>query len=105
MFVAASTPDALNLDVSLGMWAILGGVILVMTAFDLVVKADPANATDFDRIADLPVDTPTAGQVPIRLLADVRQIIPATAGPMPRREIVRRMPIVKSPIISPWIIA
>src|SRR3954462_3530683 len=39
MCVAASTPDALNLDVSLGMWAILGGVILVMTAFDLVVYA------------------------------------------------------------------
>src|SRR3954453_12061236 len=36
---AAGTPDALNLDVSLGMWAILGGVILVMTAFDLVVYA------------------------------------------------------------------
>jgi len=36
---AASTPDALNLDVSFGMWAILGGVILAMTAFDLVVYA------------------------------------------------------------------
>ena len=35
----AATPDALNLDVSLGMWAILGGVILVMTAFDLLVYA------------------------------------------------------------------
>ena len=30
-------------------------------------------ARDFERIADLPVDTPTAGQVPIRLLADVRR--------------------------------
>src|SRR3954447_1868358 len=39
MFVAASTPDALNLDVSVGMWAILGGVIVVMTAFDLLVYA------------------------------------------------------------------
>ena len=39
MFAAASSPDALNLDVSLGMWAILAGVILVMTAFDLLVYA------------------------------------------------------------------
>jgi len=39
MFAAASSPDALNLDVSFGMWAILGGVILAMTAFDLLVYA------------------------------------------------------------------
>jgi Cu/Ag efflux pump CusA len=39
------------------------------TAFDLVVKFDPESTTDFERIADLPVDTPTSGQVPIRLLA------------------------------------
>jgi CzcA family heavy metal efflux pump len=43
------------------------------TAFDLVVKFEPASSADFERIADLPVDTPTAGQVPIRLLADVRR--------------------------------
>jgi Cu/Ag efflux pump CusA len=43
------------------------------TAFDLVVKFDQASSADFERIADLPVDTPTAGQVPIRLLADVRR--------------------------------
>jgi CzcA family heavy metal efflux pump len=43
------------------------------TAFDLVVKFDPASSADFERIADLPVDTPTAGQVPIRVLADVRR--------------------------------
>jgi CzcA family heavy metal efflux pump len=43
------------------------------TAFDLVVKFDPASSTDFERLADLPVDTPTAGPVPIRLLADVRR--------------------------------
>src|SRR5215212_10122760 len=43
------------------------------TAFDLVVKFDAASSVDFERIADLPVDTPTAGQVPIRLLADVRR--------------------------------
>jgi tellurite resistance protein TerC len=39
MFAAASSPDALNLDVSFGMWAVLGGVILLMTAFDLLVYA------------------------------------------------------------------
>src|SRR4029453_4428471 len=42
-------------------------------AFDLVVKFDPASSAEFERIADLPVDTPTAGQVPVRLLADVRR--------------------------------
>jgi Cu/Ag efflux pump CusA len=42
-------------------------------AFDLVVKFDQAAASDFDRIADLPVDTPTAGPVPIRLIAEVRR--------------------------------
>jgi tellurite resistance protein TerC len=36
MFAAA---EALNLGVSLGTWAILGGVILAMTAFDLLVYA------------------------------------------------------------------
>ncbi|MEQ1910324.1 MAG: efflux RND transporter permease subunit [Vicinamibacterales bacterium] len=43
------------------------------TAFDLVVKFDAASVTDFERIGDLPVDTPTSGPVPIRLLADVRR--------------------------------
>ncbi len=43
------------------------------TAFDLVVKFDPASNADFERIADLPVDTPTGGPVPVRLLADVRR--------------------------------
>ena len=43
------------------------------TAFDLVVKFDSASSTNFERIADLPVDTPTAGQVPIRVLAEVRR--------------------------------
>ena len=43
-------------------------------AFDLVVKFDdPASSADFERIADLPVDTPGGGPVPIRLLADVRR--------------------------------
>ncbi len=43
------------------------------TAFDLVVKFDPETAVDFGRIADLPIDTPLAGPVPIRLLAEVRR--------------------------------
>ncbi|PYQ88542.1 MAG: CusA/CzcA family heavy metal efflux RND transporter [Acidobacteria bacterium] len=43
------------------------------TAFDLVVKFDPSSSGDFERIADLPIDTLTSGQVPIRLLADVRR--------------------------------
>jgi Cu/Ag efflux pump CusA len=43
------------------------------TAFDLVVKFDAESATDFERIADLPVDTPASGPVPIRLLAEVRR--------------------------------
>jgi Cu/Ag efflux pump CusA len=43
------------------------------TAFDLVVKFDPSNSTDFDRVADLPVDTPGGETVPVRLLADVRR--------------------------------
>jgi CzcA family heavy metal efflux pump len=43
------------------------------TAFDLTVKFDPSTSEDFQRISDLPIDTPTAGQVPIRLLADVRR--------------------------------
>src|SRR5262252_123513 len=43
------------------------------TAFDLVVKFDASNSVDFERISDLPIDTPAAGQVPIRLLADVRR--------------------------------
>ena len=43
------------------------------TAFDLVVKFDPSNSGDFERIADLPIDTPASGQVPIRMLADVQR--------------------------------
>ena len=43
------------------------------TAFDLVVKLDPGAQADFDRIADLPVDTPGGQVVPVRLLADVRR--------------------------------
>ena len=43
------------------------------TAFDLVVKFDPASGADFDRIAGLPVDTPGGAIVPIRALAAVRR--------------------------------
>src|SRR5678816_2989425 len=42
-------------------------------AFDLVLKFDPASSADFERIADLPVDTPGGGTIPIRLVADVRR--------------------------------
>ncbi len=53
--------------------ATVGRVFDRGTAFDLVVKFDPSQAGDFERIADLPVDTPASGQVPLRLLADVRR--------------------------------
>ena len=43
------------------------------TAFDLTVKFDASSAADFDRIADLPIDTPTGAVVPVRLLAEVRR--------------------------------
>jgi Cu/Ag efflux pump CusA len=53
--------------------AVVGRIFDRGAAFDLVVKLDPSNAADFERIADLPVDTPTAGAVPVKLLADVRR--------------------------------
>ena len=43
------------------------------TSFDLVVKFDEPSSADFERLGDLPVDTPHEGRVPIRLLADVRR--------------------------------
>jgi CzcA family heavy metal efflux pump len=42
-------------------------------AFDLIVKFDQASSADFDRIGDLPIDTPAGEPVPIRLLAEVRR--------------------------------
>ena len=51
----------------------VGRVFDRAAAFDLVVKLDPAAAVDFERIADLPVHTPTGETVPIRVLADVRR--------------------------------
>ena len=63
------------------------------TAFDLVVKFDPASQADFQRLADLPVDTPNGGLVPIRLLADVRREM----GPnMVLRENVQRRIVISA---------
>jgi CzcA family heavy metal efflux pump len=53
--------------------ATVGRVFERGTAFDLVVKFDPSQSGDFERLADLPIDTPASGQVPLRLLADVRR--------------------------------
>ena len=53
--------------------AVVGRMFDRAAAFDLVVKLDPSVQGDFGRLADLPIDTPNAGPVPIRLLADVRR--------------------------------
>ena len=63
------------------------------TAFDLVVKLDAASAVDFERIADLPVDTPSGQRVPLRVLADVRREMGAN---MILRENVQRRIVVSS---------
>ena len=71
----------------------VGRVFDRATAFDLVVKLDPSAAVDFERIADLPVDTPSGESVPIRVLADVRREM----GPnMILRENVQRRIVVSS---------
>ena len=71
----------------------VGRVFDRATAFDLVVKFDPSVQADFDRLVDLPIDTPNGGQVPIRLLADVRREM----GPnMVLRENVQRRLVVSS---------
>jgi len=63
------------------------------TAFALVVKFDPASQADFERLADLPIDTPNGGTVPIGLLADVRREM----GPnMVLRENVQRRIVISS---------
>ncbi|OFV89688.1 MAG: multidrug transporter AcrB [Acidobacteria bacterium RIFCSPLOWO2_02_FULL_64_15] len=63
------------------------------TAFDLVVKFDGASSVDFERIADLPIDTPAGVPVPVRVLADVRR----EQGPnMILRENVQRRIVVSS---------
>jgi CzcA family heavy metal efflux pump len=62
-------------------------------AFDLVVKFDATSQTDFERLADLPIDTPNGGAVPIRLLANVRREM----GPnMVLRENVQRRIVISS---------
>jgi CzcA family heavy metal efflux pump len=73
--------------------AVVGRIFDRATAFDLVVKFDPASQVDFDRLAGLPIDTPTGGPVPIRLLADVRREM----GPnMVLRENVQRRIVVSA---------
>jgi tellurite resistance protein TerC len=39
LLAAATQTDKLNLDISIGTWGILAGVIVVMLAFDLFVYA------------------------------------------------------------------
>jgi CzcA family heavy metal efflux pump len=53
--------------------ATVGRVFDRGTAFDLVVKFDPSAGADFERVADLPIDTPDGSVVPVRQLADVRR--------------------------------
>jgi CzcA family heavy metal efflux pump len=73
--------------------AVVGRIFDRSTAFDLVVKFDPASQADFDRLADLPIDTPNGGPVPIRVLADVRR----ERGPnMILRENVQRRMVVSA---------
>jgi CzcA family heavy metal efflux pump len=63
------------------------------TAFDLVVKFDPASQTDLDRLGSLPIDTPAGGAIPIRLVADVRQ---ESGANMILRENVQRRIVISS---------
>ena len=62
-------------------------------SFDLVVKLDADAQSNFDRLADLPIDTPTGARVPVRLLADVRR---ETGANMVLREDVQRRMVVQS---------
>ena len=73
--------------------ATVGRVFDRGTVFDLVVKLDAASNADFDRLVDLPIDTPGGAVVPVRVLADVRR----EAGPnMVLRENVQRRIVVSS---------
>jgi CzcA family heavy metal efflux pump len=73
--------------------ATVGRVFDRGTAFDLVVKFDPASSADFERVADLPIDTAAGGPVPLRVLADVRREL----GPnMILRENVQRRIVVSA---------
>jgi CzcA family heavy metal efflux pump len=53
--------------------ATVGRIFDRATAFDLIVKFDPTSQADFERLSDLPIDTPNGGPVPARLLAEVRR--------------------------------
>jgi CzcA family heavy metal efflux pump len=71
--------------------ATVGRVFDRGTAFDLTVKFDGSSHSEFERIADLPIDTPTGAIVPVRLLASVRR----EEGPnMVLRENVQRRIVV-----------
>ncbi|MFN7916761.1 MAG: efflux RND transporter permease subunit [Vicinamibacterales bacterium] len=62
-------------------------------AFDLVVKFEPSAQADFERLADLPVNLPSGGAIPIRLVADVRREL----GPnMVLRENVQRRIVISA---------
>jgi len=71
----------------------VGRVFDRATSFDLVVKLDADASIDFERIADLPIDTPTGDTVPIRVLADVRR---ETGPNMILRENVQRRIVISS---------
>jgi Cu/Ag efflux pump CusA len=71
----------------------VGRVFDRSSAFDLVVKLEPSASADFERIADLPIDTPDGSIVPIRVLADVRR---ETGPNMILRENVQRRIVVSS---------
>jgi Cu/Ag efflux pump CusA len=62
-------------------------------AFDLVVKFDDSAQADFERLVDLPIDTPTGAPVPVRMVAEVRREIGAN---MVLRENVQRRMVVQS---------
>jgi CzcA family heavy metal efflux pump len=73
--------------------AVVGRIFDRSAAFDLVVKFDPAAQADFDRLGDLPIDTPGGGPVPLRVVADVRREL----GPnMILRENVQRRIVVSA---------
>ncbi|MBM3818326.1 MAG: efflux RND transporter permease subunit [Acidimicrobiia bacterium] len=73
--------------------AVVGRIFDRGAAFDLVVKFDTGAQADFERLADLPIDTPGGGTVPIRVLADVRREV----GPnMILRENVQRRIVVSA---------
>jgi Cu/Ag efflux pump CusA len=73
--------------------ATVGRVFDRGVAFDLVVKFDAASAADVERIAELPIDTPSGATVPLRVVAAVRREMGAN---MILRENVQRRIVVSS---------